>query len=214
MTDNPLYNRTGTATSGDIELPGPQLGGSAASSIFTGRAMPVTMCVLPDHEILARRGSGDLIIDDFSEASLTPNGYDLRVAEISLPGRDIVREGAVAIPPGSMFFISTVERVGLPPSLCAQLWLRTSWMRKGLLAGLGKVDAGFQGTLTFMSVNVSSAPVEVKVGDRFVQIVFETLSSPAHMTYGRRSGNYQGQNGVTLAPVNKPDVRGEDAHRR
>lgn len=164
------------------------------------------MCVLPDHEIVARLG-GDLKIAPFSEASLTPNGYDLRIAEVSVPGTDIVREGTVLIPPGAMFFVSTVERVELPPSLCASLWLRTSWIRKGLLAGLGKVDAGFQGTLTFMSVNVSAAPVEVRVGDRFVQIVLETLSSPAHLTYGKRSGNYQGQNGVTLAPVNKPDVR-------
>jgi len=172
------------------------------------------MCVLPDHEIVARCGCGELRIEGYSEASLTPNGYDLRIAEISLPGMDIVREGAAVIPPGTMFFVSTVERVEMPSTLCAQLWLRTSWVRKGLLAGVGKVDAGFRGTLTFMSVNVSSTPVEVQVGARFMQIVFETLSSPAHLTYGKRSGNYQGQSGVTLAPVNKADVHGEDAHRR
>jgi dCTP deaminase len=176
--------------------------------------MPEVMCVLPDHEIVARCQNGELKIDNFSEASLTPNGYDLRIAEISLPGKDITREGTVSIPPGGMFFISTVERIELPPSLCAQLWLRTSWIRKGILAGLGKVDAGFQGTLTIMGVNVSPAPVEIGIGDRFVQMIFETLSSPAKLTYGKRSGNYQGQNGVTLAPINKPDVRGEDAHRR
>jgi dCTP deaminase len=172
------------------------------------------MCVLPDHEIVTRCGSGELKIDSYSEASLTPNGYDLRIAEISLPGKELVREGVAIVPPGAMFFVSTVERVELPPSLCAQLWLRTSWIRKGLLAGVGKVDAGFKGTLTFMAVNVSSVPVEVQVGARFVQIVFETLSSPAQLSYGKRSGNYQGQNGVTLAPINKPEVRGEDAHRR
>ncbi|MDW5563066.1 MAG: dCTP deaminase [Methanomassiliicoccus sp.] len=170
------------------------------------------MGVLPDHEIVGRCQSGELKIDNFSEASLTPNGYDLRIAEVSFPGREIVREGTVIIPPGAMFFVSTVERVELSPSVCASLWLRTSWIRKGLLAGLGKVDAGFKGTLTFMSVNVSAAPVEVQVGARFVQIVFEALTSPAQLTYGKRSGNYQGQNGVTLAPINKSDVGGKDAH--
>lgn len=163
---------------------------------------------------MARRERGELRIDEFSEASLTPNGYDLRIAELSIPGEGMVREGSAIIRPGRMFFVSTMERVELPPSLCAQLWLRTTWARKGILAGLGKVDAGFRGTLTFMGTNVSSAPVELKVGDRFVQIVFETLTSPAQLTYGKRSGNYQGQNGVTLAPIDKPDVRGEDAHRR
>ena len=172
------------------------------------------MCVLPDHEILGHVRSGELKIDGFSDESLTPNGYDLRIAEVSVPGSPVIREGKAVIAPRTMFFISTIERVELPPSICAQLWLRTSWMRKGLLAGLGKVDAGFKGTLTFMAVNVSEAPVEVPIGSRFVQIVFETMHSPARLTYERRSGNYQGQNGVTLAPIRQEEVRGEDAHRR
>jgi dCTP deaminase len=172
------------------------------------------MCVLPDHEIVRRTEAGELRIDNFSEGSVTPNGYDLRIAEVAVPGEVVRREGVAIIPPGAMFFVSTLERVELPPTLCAQLWLRTSWMRKGLLAGLGKVDAGFQGTLTFMAVNLSAGEVEVPIGARFVQIVFETLSSPAQLTYGKRSGNYQGQEGVTLAPLNQSDVRREDAHRR
>lgn len=173
----------------------------------------VVMCILPDHEILDSIQRGELKIVDYSDGSLTPNGYDLRISEIRLTGGGEVTEGIALVPPGTMFFISTVERVELPPSLTAQLWLRTSWIRKGLLAGLGKVDAGFQGTLTFMAVNVSPGPVEVPIGSRFVQIVFETLSSPARLTYEKRSGNYQGQKGVTLAPINQTDVGGEDAHR-
>ena len=172
------------------------------------------MCVLPDHEILERMRTGELKIEPYFDGSLTPNGYDLRIAEVSLPGGPVVKDGNAIVPPGAMFFISTAERVSLPPGLCAQLWLRTSWIRKGLLAGLGKVDAGFQGTLTFMAVNVSPAPVEVQTGARFVQMVFETLHSPASLTYEKRSGHYQGQNGITLAPVDQADVRGEDAHRR
>ncbi len=172
------------------------------------------MCVLPDHEILRRLRDGEFKINDYSDGSLTPNGYDLRVAEVKMPDGSVVKEGTAVVPAGAMCFVSTVERVELPPSLCAQLWLRTSWMRKGLLAGLGKVDAGFHGTLTFMAVNVSPAPVELPVGSRFVQIVFETLISPASLTYEKRSGNYQGQSGVTLAPVRQTDVGGEDAHRR
>lgn len=172
------------------------------------------MCILPDHEILGRLRDGELKINGYSEESLTPNGYDLRISEIKISGGGEVREGTAVIPAGTMFFVSTVERVELPPTLSAQLWLRTSWMRKGLLAGLGKVDAGFHGTLTFMAVNVSPTPVEVPIGSRFVQIVFETLMSPARLTYEKRSGNYQGQRGVTLAPVHQADVGGEDAHRR
>lgn len=173
------------------------------------------MCILPDHEIMANLQIGALKIDNFSEQSLTPNGYDLRVAEVAVPSTgERFTEGAAVISPQAMFFVSTLERVELPPSLAAQLWLRTSWIRKGILAGMGKVDAGFHGTLTFMSVNVSKEAVELPVGARFVQIVFETLHSPAQLTYGQRSGNYQGQKGITLAPVQKADIQGEHAHRR
>lgn len=174
--------------------------------------VPVGMCILPDHEILGRMKRGELVIHEYSDGSLTPNGYDLRIAEVRLQGGGEVREGTAIVPPGTMFFVSTVENVQLPPDLSAQLWLRTSWMRKGLLAGLGKVDAGFHGTLTFMAVNVSAGTVEVPIGGRFVQIVFETLSSPARLTYEKRSGNYQGQKGVTLAPINQADVGGEHSH--
>lgn len=173
------------------------------------------MCVLPDHEILERLDSGNLVITEFSSESLTPNGYDLRIAEVSVPSRsEMVREGNATVPPGTMFFVSTLERVELPADLAGQLWLRTSWMRKGVIAGLGKVDAGFKGTLTFMAVNLSNEVLTLPIGSRFVQIVFETLHSPASLTYEKRSGNYQGQNGVTLAPVKQTDVQGEDAHRR
>lgn len=170
---------------------------------------------MPDHEIVERVNSGRLKIEGFSEGSITPNGYDLRVSEVLVQGAEApVREGGAVIAPGKMFFVSTVESVALPSDVSAQLWLRTSWIRKGILAGLGKVDAGFKGTLTFMAVNVSPFPVEVPIGARFVQIVFETLHSPAALTYERRSGNYQGQNGITLAPVHEDQVGGEDAHRR
>ncbi|HHT74740.1 MAG: dCTP deaminase [Methanomassiliicoccaceae archaeon] len=173
------------------------------------------MCVLPDHEIVERLRSGSLVITDYSPESLTPNGYDLRVAEVSVPSASsIERDRTATVPPGAMFYVSTVERVELPSDLAGQLWLRTSWMRKGVLAGLGKVDAGFKGTLTFMAVNLSREELMLPIGSRFVQLVFETLHSPASLTYEKRSGNYQGQNGVTLAPIKQADVQGEDAHRR
>ncbi|WP_400208036.1 dCTP deaminase [Candidatus Methanomassiliicoccus intestinalis] len=162
------------------------------------------MCILADHEIMTRLQKGELKIDNFYENSLTPNGYDLRIAEIAIPSLNLeCKEGKVAIPPKQMFYVSTIERVELPNDLAAQLWLRTSWIRKGILAGLGKVDAGFAGTLTFMGYNVSDQEIELNIADRFVQIIFETLHAPASLSYGKRSGNYQGQEGITLSPLNK-----------
>lgn len=161
------------------------------------------MCLVPDHEIESRMKDGSLVITDFNSEGLTPNGYDLRVAEARLEGGESVTSGVFIIPPGKLFFVSTVERVELPDDLAAQLWTRTSWLRKGLLMGLGKIDAGFHGTLTFSGFNASSVPVELPIGSRMVQMVLESMRSPVERTYAKRSGNYQGQKGITLKPADK-----------
>ena len=94
-----------------------------------------------------------------------PNGYDLRIAELLLPELGIVvKEGMAKVPPKAMFYVSTMEYVELPDDVAAQLWTRTSWIRKGLIVGLGKIDAGFHGTLTFMGFNLSSKEVEIPIG--------------------------------------------------
>lgn len=159
------------------------------------------MCLVPDHEIESRLKEGSLVITDFSPECLTPNGYDLRIAEARLEGGESVSSGVLTIPPGKLFFVSTLERVGLPDDLAAQLWARTSWLRKGLMMGLGKIDAGFHGTLTFSGLNASSVPVDLPIGSRMVQMVLEHMHSPVARTYARRSGHYQGQSGITLEPT-------------
>jgi dCTP deaminase len=162
------------------------------------------MCLFSDHEIQSMMQSGSLRIVGFAPEGLTPNGYDLRVAEVRREGMDESQnEGTVIIPTRTMFYVSTIERVELPNDVAAQLWTRTSWIRKGVMVGLGKVDAGFRGTLTFTAFNASEKDLEIPIGSRFVQIVFERMHSPVAQTYEKRSGNYQNQSGVTLEPIKK-----------
>jgi dCTP deaminase len=84
------------------------------------------------------------------------------------------------------------------PLVTSQLWIRSSYARKGVLASFGKVDAGFQGTLTFGCFNASHEALEIPIGDRFCQIVFEKLEHEPKALYQQRSGTYQNQRGVTL----------------
>ncbi len=161
------------------------------------------MCVLPDHAISEMIGTGELKISDYDDSCLTPNGYDLRVAEVRGADGSVVDEGVAEIPPGTMFYVSTVESVGLPADVCAQLWLRTTWIRRGAVGAFGKIDAGFHGTLTLGALNASSDTLALPIGERFCQMVFETLCAPAEKAYSERSGNYQGQKGVTLEPVRR-----------
>ncbi|MDR2845766.1 MAG: dCTP deaminase [Candidatus Methanoplasma sp.] len=162
------------------------------------------MAILSDKSILEGMRTGYLGISDYHERGLTPNGYDLRISEISVRGDpDIKKEGTVKIPPMTMFYVSTIERIRMPKDVCAQLWLRTTWIRKGCIGAFGKIDAGFEGTLTLGALNTTGDVIEIPIGERFCQMVFETLTSESDKDYAQRSGNYQGQTGVTLDPVKK-----------
>ncbi len=157
------------------------------------------MAILSDNGILKAMEDGQLGIDDFVEKNLTPNGYDLVISEIKV-GQDgqLITEGDVRIPPMTWFAVSTKEYVRFGPAITSQLWIRTSWARRGVLSSFGKVDAGFEGTLTLSAFNSSDKDIIIPIGDRFCQIVFEWLDSTADKQYAERSGNYQGQRGVNL----------------
>ncbi len=157
------------------------------------------MTVLSDSSIRQAMAEGQLGIENFVEKNLTPNGYDLTIAQIRVgrKGED-VSSGDVVVPPKTWFAVSTKEYVKFGPHVTSQLWIRTTWARKGILSSFGKVDAGFEGTLTLSALNSSDEPVVIPIGERFAQIVFEWLDSAPEKVYAERSGNYQGQRGVKL----------------
>jgi len=155
------------------------------------------MAILSDEAILSALDVGELEIDPFNSDNLTPNGYDLTIKEIEIPNVSKVDEGNLIIPPGKRFAISTKERIACGPNLCAQLWLRTSWARKGIACTFGKIDSGFDGNLTLLGFNSADEDVKIITGETFAQMVFEMMSGPAASLYSERSGNYQNQSGVT-----------------
>jgi dCTP deaminase len=153
--------------------------------------------LLSDRDIRNYIAKGELHIDPFTESHLTPNGYDVSVEEVVVPAATVASR-IPRIPPSTRFAVSTRESIRLGRHLAGQIWLRTTWARRGVVAAFGMIDAGFSGTLTFGAFNGSAEPLEVPIGERFAQVVFLTLDSPASETYDQRSGTYQGQKGVTL----------------
>ncbi len=97
------------------------------------------MTVLSDEAILSAIDLGELEIEPFNADNLTPNGYDLTIDEIEIPQKSKVSKGSLNIPAGARFAISTKERISCGANLCAQLWLRTSWARKGIACSFGKI---------------------------------------------------------------------------
>ena len=157
------------------------------------------MSVLSDADITDYMSENILDLDPFNEKNLTPNGYDLSIEEIFIKKTNQhVNEGNAIIPPLSWFAISTKEFVKMSGRITAQLWIRSSYARKGVMASFGKVDAGFHGTLTISCFNANDEEIEIPIGDRFCQIVFEKLESVPSELYEKKSGNYQNQRGITL----------------
>ncbi|MFQ5837948.1 MAG: dCTP deaminase [Thermoplasmata archaeon] len=143
---------------------------------------------------------GMLRIGGFKEENLTPNGYDLTIGEVLIPSLDrSCSDGSVGVPANTWFLIGTVEFLDVGPKLAGDIWIRTTWARRGIIPAFGKVDAGFKGNLTLSALNASEKEVEFRVGDTFAQITFQELRSPPSMSYAERSGTYQGQVGVTLS---------------
>ena len=157
------------------------------------------MSILSDIDILNSIKNNDLGIEPFNEKNLTPNGYDLSIAEIFIKKtNEHIRQGIATIPPLTWFAISTKEFVKMGSNLTSQLWIRSSYARKGILASFGKVDAGFHGTLTISCFNSNDESLEVPIGDRFCQIIFENMLSIPSELYDKKSGNYQNQRGIKL----------------
>jgi dCTP deaminase len=160
------------------------------------------MAVLSDTDITAMLADGSLKIEGFREANLTPNGYDVTIEEILVPSTgQKFSDGVASVPGNSWFVIGTKEFLMFPPNLVGEIWIRTSWVRRGILSSFGRIDAGFHGNLTFSAYNASKDPIDVPIGERFAQVVFEELRSAPTKVYKERSGNYQEQRGITLRPT-------------
>jgi len=157
------------------------------------------MTVLSDRDIEEFIKNNKLGIEPFVNKNLTPNGYDLTIEEVYIKKTNShIKDGVATVPPMTWFAISTKEIVKMGPEITSQLWIRSSYARKGVMASFGKVDAGFHGTLTISCFNSNDIPLEIPIGDRFCQIVFENLSSIPEDLYDKKSGNYQNQRGIKL----------------
>ncbi|NJE06014.1 dCTP deaminase [Thermococcus sp. M36] len=150
--------------------------------------------MLPDWKIRK-----EILIEPFSEKSLQPAGYDLRVGrEAYINGKliDVESEGKIVIPPKTHALILTLERVKLPDDVMGDMKLRSSLAREGLLGSFAWVDPGWDGNLTLALFNASDEPVELAYGERFVQIAFIRLEGSAEKPY---RGNYQGSQHLALS---------------
>jgi dCTP deaminase len=164
------------------------------------------MGILSDKDIKSYIKEGKLSIEPFSEDNLTPNGYDLTIEEVFIPGvSEHVKDGVAQVASKQTFLVSTKEYVKLSGEITAQLWIRTTYARLGILGSFGKVDAGFEGNLTLSAFNASANNVDITIKNTFAQMIFERMQSTPEELYEKRSGTYMGQKGVTLGRTNSEE---------
>lgn len=155
--------------------------------------------MLPDWKIRK-----EILIEPFSEKSLQPAGYDLRVGkEAYINGEliDVEGTGGLLIPPKTHALVLTLERVKLPDDIMGDMKIRSSLAREGLIGSFAWVDPGWDGNLTLALFNASERPIELAYGERFVQIAFIRLEGPSQSPY---RGNYQGSRHLALSKRGKP----------
>lgn len=155
--------------------------------------------MLSDSEIINAIKDRTLEITNFNEQNLTPNGYDVTIGEITIPlSNTTVKTGKTIVPSNTRFAINTKEYFKFSKKIVGEIWIRTSWARRGIISSFGIIDAGFEGTLNFFAYNASEKYVEISTGERFAQIVFFELNNAAEKGYDERSGNYQNQKNIVL----------------
>lgn len=167
--------------------------------------------ILTGHEIRHQVELGNIVIEDFNEAQLGPNSYNLRLGdellvykEAILDPRKDMKTAVVKIPeeglvlmPGGLYLAKTQEYTethGFVPQVVG----RSSIGRLGLwihvTAGFG--DLGFKGNWTLELACVQ--PVRVYPGMQICQTFYQTVYGNAADEY---HGKYQGSRDVVKSRI-------------
>lgn len=148
------------------------------------------MAALSDKDIRRELGK-NIIIEEFSDKSLSPVGYDIRIGAAFLPGiHQTARysEGEeLIIKPNSMLQIICKEFIWISPKILATIHSRGSFAVKGLILNSTTIDPNWNGQMALTLYNVSDNDIVLKVGDRFATVIFYYCKTPTLERPGSRA---------------------------
>ena len=171
--------------------------------------------ILTDGQIKAEVGLGRLIITPFSEASVNPSSYDVRLGKdfsIVKPRyvhidptnplsflTEKIDEGTHILKAGAMVLSTLEEEISLPRDISAKLLGRSSLGRLGIdnSSCSGWIDPGWAGgTIVIELFNHSKNDILLTSGMGIGQIVFYK-HMPCQESYSeKKKSKYQNQTGV------------------
>lgn len=132
-----------------------------------------------------------LQIYPFSEQSMTPAGYDLRVGTLYTSTKKAktveLKDGEeIVIPPGDTCLVTTMESVGMPKNrtLSGLIVSTVTMVARGLSHISTSVDADWSGQLMIVVHNHALDNVRLTVGERLCTLVFFVNRLPSAKTCG------------------------------
>ncbi|SRR5579875_2059916 len=173
------------------------------------------MSLLTKRDILGLIAAGRLgFAPELDSFQIQPHAVDLRLGYTFLVARRWIvnQQGRIALrpdqmegepaqfdtielAPGQVFdllpdecvLVSTLEAIRLPDDLVGQMYPRSSVNRRGLAVDLsGIIDAGYEGNLIIpVRNNNLSTVVRLYPGERFCQLTFTALTTPAEVRLSR-----------------------------
>lgn len=95
------------------------------------------------------------------------------------------KKQSLIIKPGESYLVTTREKVNLPKSLTANMWLRSTLYRSGIILSGGNVAPGYEGELSFLFFNAGQAEMEIELGARIVHILFYQIDGETNLYRGQ-----------------------------
>lgn len=97
--------------------------------------------------------------------------------------------------PGYAVQVVTKEWIDMPVDLCAMINLRSTYARLLTLGSPTAINAGWHGNVVYTLQSPFTYAVRLHRDDRFMHVLFDTLTSPAEKPYDK-DGKYQNQEGM------------------
>lgn len=98
------------------------------------------------------------------------------------------KKKSIIIKPGESYLVTTIEKVNLPQNLTANMWMRSTLYRSGIIICGGNIAPGYQGELSFLFYNTGKAKVEIELGARIVHIIFWQIFGKTNTYRGQWQG--------------------------
>ena len=141
--------------------------------------------VLVDKQIESRISSGELIVEGFTDKTLSSGiSCDLTIScIIDESGNERDR---YTVAPGETIFVKSREKLRLPYDITGRIVEKNSRMRQGVRVDGPQYQPGHE-TYAYLRVqNISSREISFHSGESIAQIIFEQLGAIPDVTYDKQ----------------------------